>query len=193
MKAKLCTVAAALFAISSLPAVANDIKWDEVSVGYEALEIDDTPIKLSGLTLGGTKTFADNFFATASFSSTSDDVDVLDGEIELDETRVGLGYFFTATKGLDLFVRASYVNQKFSFEGESVTDKGWGAAIGARYAVTPIFELGATIEHLDIEDVTDTKYTVEGRLAASNSIAVVAKYHLYDDADGYYLGVSYYF
>lgn len=186
-------IVAAVLAASSLSASAAGIKWDQVGVGYQSLEIEETPIKLDGFAVNGTQTFADNFFVTGSYATVTDDVDGL-GEIDLDELRLGLGGFITVAPSLDVYSQLSFVSHDYGFEDQaSETEDGYGLAVGARYKITPIFEIGAAVERVDIEDVKDTKVSASGRLDVATNIALVAEYSRYDEAKQLFFGATWYF
>lgn len=186
-------IAAAVLAASSLSVAAADVKWDQVGAGYQSLEIDDTPIKLTGLGVNGTKTFAENFFVTGSYATVSDDIDSF-GEIDLDELRLGVGGFYTVASGLDVYTQLSFVSQDYGLDdGSSVTEDGYGLAVGGRYKITPIFEIGASVERLDVEDVKDTKISATGRLEVATNIDLIAEYSRYDEAKQIYFGATWYF
>lgn len=193
MKIKTLTVvAAALLASSAFTATADDIKWDQTFAGYERLSIDDTDIKLSGITLGATKTLNDYIYATASYSAVKDDIAMF-GKIKLDQLVIGLGLYASVAPGVALYSQASYINQDFSAFGESITDDGWSVGAGVRYAVTPIFEVGASVERMDIEGTKDTKVSGEARLSVATNIALVSRFSRFDDANSVFLGATYYF
>lgn len=136
-------------------------KWDNLSVSYVTVDIDDADeLDLAGFSFAGTKLLNENVFIGAGIAVVSDEYQGVD--IDFTTVDIGIGYRYGINATTDLYGAISYESVEFevSYDGdsESEDDNGYGLQLGLRSMLTPQFEVSAGITYVNIGDEGETGF-----------------------------------
>ncbi|NMP15176.1 outer membrane beta-barrel protein [Thalassotalea sp. Y01] len=177
--ASLVTLSFASFA----SAAAESPNWRFIEGSYVSAEVDDSDIDYEpdGFGIAGSTLIGENVILGASYSSVSDDIYGID--VDLMQGEAHLGYRYGATATTDIFGKVSYQYIELEADSESIDDSGYGLHLGVRSMLTPSFELGAEIAHIDIDDETDTILSASAYYHINESFSIGLGYAVADEID----------
>jgi len=187
-KMKKLALASALLLSAGAVQAAESIQWDSATVTYQSVDLGDD-VKLSGFGISGTKLINDSFFVAGSYSSVSDEMDIVGQKVDvgLDAQSVGVGYRYAMSSTTDFFSVLSYrdLKAKASFKGESVDngDNGYGLDLGLRSLVLAQLELGGSLSYVAIGEEADTGFDINAMYHFTDQIAAGVGYGKADDVD----------
>jgi hypothetical protein len=145
-----------LLLVTGLPAVAADLSYNFVEVGYQKIEFDEEfspgiDIDGEGYGIGASFEIGESWFVGVNYAKAE-----FDFGIDLDQTSLGVGWHTDISANADFFGTLSYVRAEASAEGlDSIDDDGYGMAIGVRGMVGSKFELAGSLGYVDFGDGGD--------------------------------------
>jgi hypothetical protein len=167
-----------LLAAAPLAAMADDMSYSYVDLGYAQTDIDGVGPSADGFGLGGSIGFAQNWFAFAGYSAES-----VQG-IDIDQISVGFGGHYGFTDNLDLVGRVGYIEVNLDAGGGlNADDNGYLLDAGLRGRVGDAVELEGGVQYTDLSDGgDDTALYVGGRFHFNKTWALGAEYASGDNA-----------
>ncbi len=167
------TVLATTLIASVNAAYANsDIKWNELSVGYE--NYDNDLFSRTGVRFSGVKLLDNNVFIRGQYSILSGEDTFFSRSIDedLNWLSFGVGYKGSVDENTDLFATLSYEHLVFDESGVTFSEKntttGRSLELGVRTLVASKLEILGSLHHLD-----------PGSNSA-NGYRIGARYYFYD-------------
>lgn len=133
-------IALALAAALPVAAQASDLDYSYLQAGYSSADVEG--INFDGWAIKGSLAFGESFYGVAGYEKGSK------SGVDLEQTRVGLGYRYGLSDRTDLFGEASYLHEKVPGFG----DNGWGVAGGVRTMLGQNFEATAKLTYADVND-----------------------------------------
>lgn len=187
-----------LLACSGLAQAAESPRWDSATVSYQSVDLDGETF--SGFGLSAFKLISDDFFATGSYSNTSDDITIYESakvDLDLDMLSIGFGYRYELTPNTDFFGIVSYedIELESSYLGNSLSngDNGYGLEAGVRSMVTADIELKGSIKYINIDGSSETALNVAAVYNFTEQFAASIGYSKSDDLDVLSIAAVYYF
>lgn len=185
---------ASLFLLAA-PALAGDLSYNFVEVGYQKVDLDEDPlpgvsVDGDGFGIGGAFEVGESWFITAGYSRVE-----FDFGIDFDQLGIGAGYHVDVSQNADFFATLSFVRVEASASGfESADEDGFGATIGIRGMVGEKVELSGAIGYVDLGDGGDgTSFGVAGLYNFTNAFALGLNIETDDDFTSYGIGARFYF
>jgi len=172
MKLAKAVIGGLLLAATPLAAMADDMSYSYVDLGYAQLDIDGVGPSADGFGLRGSIGFAQNWFAFAGYTAES-----VQG-IDIDTISVGVGGHYGFTDNLDLVGRLGYFEINLDAGGGlNADDNGYLADVGLRGRVGDAVELEGGLHYTDLSDGgDDTALYVGGRFHFNKTWALGAEY-----------------
>lgn len=179
---------ALLLAVSPLAALADDMSYSYVDLGYISSDIEGAP-SADGLALRGSVGFAENWYVFGEYSNQD-----LAG-VDIDQFAVGLGGHYGLNDALDLVGRVGYVDAEASAGGASISVDGFLVSAGLRGRIADSFELEGRADYTDLGDDggDDTALAIAGRYFFTDQFALGAELSSSDDVESYFVGVRWSF
>jgi len=169
----------------SLSADEAALSYTHAGIGYATGDIDD--IDFSGFGIYGSKAINDSFFLEASYLSIESDDQFTDGlvtdDIEATGFNIGVGFHTPINSTVDFVSTLSYSDVDVEFAGDSEDGNGYIVAAGVRALPSDVLELSAFIDYADIEDSSETGYSLGARYFTTHDISVGVGYGSSDDFD----------
>lgn len=181
-------IAAALL-LASVGASAQGVSYNYLSLGYERVSASGG-VDGDGLGIGGSFEFAESWYGFVGYSSLD-----LDFGSSANHLALGAGWHTALTANTDFFASLAYIDVNAKANGfTSLGDNGIGASIGVRGMLTPVFELQGSISYTDLGGGSSgTSLGVIGWYSFTESFAGGLSIESGDDADGFGLGVRWYY
>ncbi len=187
MKLAKIVVGSTLLALAPLVALADDLSYSYVDLGYVQTDIDGAP-SADGFGLRGSVGFGENWFVFGEYSNQD-----LDG-VDIDQFAVGFGGHYGLTDAMDLVGRIGYVDAEASAGGSSISVDGYLVSAGLRGRMGDAFELEGRADYTDYGNNGDnTALVIAGRYFFTDQFALGAEFSTSDDADAYLVGVRWSF
>ena len=138
--------------VFAAPALAGDLSYNYLQLGYQRVDVDDINVDGDGFGLGGSFEVGENWFIQAGYATAE-----LDFGVDLDQLGVGVGYHVDMSENADFFATLSYVSVEASVPGfGSADDDGFGVSIGVRGMVSEQVELTGSLGYVDLSDSGDS-------------------------------------
>ena len=187
MKFAKVIVGSVMLAIAPLAALAENMSYSFVDLGYIETDIDNVGDKADGFALRGSVGFAQHWFALAEYVSQS----VSEFDVDIDTLSVGFGGHYGIAPNVDLVGKLAYTEIDLSAPGGlEADDDGFWLEAGARGRVADAVELEGGLRYTDMsEGGDDTGFYVAGRYHFNATWAVGAEYRSGDDSSSWLLGV----
>ena len=188
MKRLLTAFAALLLAT---PALAQDLSYNFVQLGYQSIELDAGPFDVDGdgFVLSGSFEIADQFHVFGGYGTADFDFDV-----DLTELSLGLGFNTPIADNTDLVASIAYVEADVDTNGfGSADENGYGASVGLRSMIAPNFELAGSINYVDLGDSDDTSFDAAGWYYFNDNVAGGVGLGFGDDVTSYGIAVRVFF
>ena len=136
--------------ILAAPAMAAELDYNFIEIGYQAVEIDDVlpglDVDGDGLLIRGVVEVDDQWYIVAAYSSVDFDL----GR-DRDTLQLGGGYHVAISDRADLFADLSYLRDEASANGfASESDSGYGMRVGVRGIVADRVELEGSLRYADL-------------------------------------------
>lgn len=181
---RLLVVLLALFAFQSASA-AEGLSYTHVTVGYNNLEFGGDE-DFNGYSFAlSLRTSENNYLFASTTDLDSDDEDEIAGEeVNVSSTRLGFGIIFGINDALDINGTVAFVNQDGDDALDIADDDGFEIGVGVRSLVGERFELGGSITHQNLNDVTATNFEAYGRYFVRSAISAGLTYQDADDISG---------
>jgi|CoawatStandDraft_6_1074263.scaffolds.fasta_scaffold00311_12 hypothetical protein len=169
----------------SVTAAEAGLSYTYAGIGYETGDIAD--IDFSGFGIYGSKALNESFFLTGSYLSIESDDQFTDGlvtdDIEATGFTFGVGFHTPINSTVDFVSTLSYSDVEVEFADESEDGNGYILATGVRALPTDVLELSAFIDYADIEDGSETGYSLGARYFTTPDISLGLGYGSSDDFD----------
>lgn len=175
-------------AFAPLAALADDMSYSYLDLGYVETDIDDAPTA-DGFGVRGSVGFGANWFVFGEYSSQEL------GSVDIDQFAVGLGGHYGLTEEMDLVGRVGYVDAEAAVGPFSVSVDGFLVSAGLRGQIGDAFELEGRVDYTDLGDDggDDTSLAIAGRYFFTDQFAVGAEYATSDDANAIFAGIRWSF
>lgn len=177
------------------PAVAGDLSYDFVQLGYQKVEFDDNffpgaDIDGDGFGVSGSFELNEDWFIGVGYSKLD-----FDFGVDLEQLQIGGGWHTAISPNTDFFATLSYVSAEVSASGfGSVDEDGFGATAGVRGMLAEDWELGGSINYVDLGDgADDTGFSAWLLYSISSAFSAGFTISTDDDVTGYGLSGRYYF
>ena len=184
---KKALIIGAISSIASFSVIAEEagLSYTYAGIGYETGDIAD--IDFSGFGIYGSKALNESFFLTGSYLSIESDDQFTDGlvtdDIEATGFTFGVGFHTPINSTVDFVSTLSYSDVEVEFADESEDGNGYILATGVRALPTDVLELSAFIDYADIEDGSETGYSLGARYFTTPDISLGLGYGSSDDFD----------
>ena len=169
----------------SLTAEEASLSYTNVGIGYETGDIAD--IDFSGFGIYGSKALNDSFFLIASYLSISSDDQFTNGfstdDIEATGFNFGVGFHTPINSTVDFVSTLSYSDAEVEFGSLTEDGNGYVLAAGVRALPSDVLELSAFIDYADIDDGSETGFSVGARYFSTSEISLGLGYGSSDDFD----------
>ena len=174
-----------LLLAAAAPAVADDISYNFVDLGYQRIEIDDVAgidVDGDGFGIAGSFEIAENWFVQASYAQAD-----FDFGVDFDQTALGVGYKTGISDRSDVFATVNYLRAEVSASGlGSADDDGFGISVGVRAMLSDTFELNGSIGYVDFDDGGDsTSVSAGGLFNLTETFALGLGIEVDDDVTSY--------
>ena len=173
-------VTALALATLCLAGTANaEFNYNFVQATYGQIDFDD--INVDGDNIGFDVSLAIttefHLFGGADFSD-------LDFNVDATSWQAGIGYNTAISPIVDIVARASFQSVDVDTGFGSADDTGFGLGVGLRAELTPLFELGAGIEFVDLDDSGDnTALSAEALFNITERVSVGVTGSFDDDVE----------
>ena len=184
---KKALILGAISSIASFSVAAQEsaLSYTSAGIGYETGDIAD--IDFSGFGIYGSKALNDSFFLIASYLSIESDDQFTDGfftdDIEASGFNFGVGFHTPINSTVDFVSTLSYSDVEVEFGDDSEDGNGYILAAGVRALPSDVLELSAFIDYADIEDGSETGYSLGARYFTTPDISLGLSYGSSDDFD----------
>ncbi|UVW34688.1 porin family protein [SAR92 clade bacterium H455] len=184
---KKALIIGAISSIASFSVTAEEaaLSYTHAGIGYETGDIAD--IDFSGFGIYGSKALNESFFLTGSYLSIESDDQYTDGpvtdDIEATGFNFGVGFHTPINSTVDFVSTLSYSDVEVEFADESEDGNGYILAAGVRALPSDVLELSAFIDYADIEDSSETGYSLGARYFTTPDISLGLGYGSSDDFD----------
>ena len=188
MKRIIAVLAALLL---TAPALAQEISYNFVQLGYQNVEIDVGPgdVDGDGFTLSGSFEIGEQFHVFGGYGSAD-----FGSGVDLNELLLGVGFNTEVANNTDFVASLAFVEAEVDAGGfGSVDDNGYQASIGLRSMVAPQFELAGSINYVDFGDSDDTSLDAAGWYYFNDNVAGGVGVSFGDDITSYGLAVRVFF
>ncbi|ETN91410.1 sulfation-dependent quorum factor, Ax21 family [Gammaproteobacteria bacterium MOLA455] len=184
---KKALIIGAIASIASFSATAEQsaLSYTYAGIGYETGDIAD--IDFSGFGIYGSKALNESFFLTGSYLSIESDDQFTDGfvtdDIEATGFQFGVGFHTPISPTVDFVSTLSYSDAEVEFADESEDGNGYVLAAGVRALPSDVLELSAFIDYADVDDGSETGYSLGARYFTTPDISLGLGYGSSDDFD----------
>lgn len=169
----------------SLNAEETALSYTYAGIGYETGDIAD--IDFSGFGIYGSKALNESFFLTGSYLSIESDDQFTDGlvtdDIEATGFNIGVGFHTPINSTVDFVSTLSYSDAEVEFADISEDGNGYVLAAGVRALPSDVLELSAFIDYADVDDGSETGYSLGARYFATPDVSLGLGYGSSDDFD----------
>lgn len=192
---KKALIIGAISSIASFSVTAEEaaLSYTFAGIGYETGDIAD--IDFSGFGIYGSKALNESLFLTASYLSIESDDQFTDGfvtdDIEATGFNLGIGFHTPINSTVDFVSTLSYSDVEVDFGDESEDGNGYVLAAGVRALPSDVLELSAFIDYADIEDGSETGYSLAARYFTTPDISLGLGYGSADDFDAVTLDIRF--
>lgn len=174
------------------PAMAGELSYSYIEGGYQRVELDDSSgfqVDGDGYGIGGSIEVGESFHLFGDYA-TSD----FDFGVDVDQYSLGVGYHTPLTKNLDGIFEIAYVRAEADVIGFSLDEDGYGASIGVRGMLGDRFELGGSVNYVDLGSGSDdTSVDGTARYYLTPAFAAGVSAGFADDVTTYGAALQWYF
>jgi|TARA_B110000208_G_C11591831_1_gene366582 hypothetical protein len=184
---KKALIIGAISSIASFSVAAEEtaLSYTYAGIGYETGDIAD--IDFSGFGIYGSKALNESFFITGSYLSIESDDQFTDGlvtdDIEATGFNIGVGFHTPINSTVDFVSTLSYSDAEVEFADISEDGNGYVLAAGVRALPSDVLELSAFIDYADVDDGSETGYSLGARYFATPDVSLGLGYGSSDDFD----------
>jgi hypothetical protein len=182
MRGAQCALVGALL-LWGATGLAQPLGHDFVDLRYVHQDFDGTDIGAGGFELTGSTAIQEKAYVFGGFGRVETDLlefSGLIGTVELDTTRLGLGFRFPLQPGTEANLAGAMQRIKGKgtgdFNGGSFSDRGYDLALSLRHALTTRFEINLGIQYVEIEDTDETVLNFGGLLYLTPRFSLTASY-----------------
>ena len=187
MMFKKALIIGAISSVASFTLSAEEaaLSYTYAGVGYSNGDIAD--VDFSGFGFYGSVALNDSFFLLGEYSSIESD-DKFDigssiDEIEATGFSFGVGFHTPINPTIDFVSSLSYADVELESSDVSEDGNGYILAAGVRAKPSDVLELSALIDYADIEDGSETGYSLSARYYATQAVSLGLGYGSSDDFD----------
>lgn len=178
-----------LTSILSVSAMAQEssLSYTYVGVGYQSGDIED--IDFGGFGIYGSLELNESFFLLSQYSSIESDDQFLVGstvdDIEATSFSFGIGFHTPISDTTDFVSSLSYADAEVESADVSEDGNGYVLAAGVRAMPSDKVELSAFIDYADIEDGSETGFSLGARYFTMPDVSFGLGYGTSDDFDAF--------
>jgi hypothetical protein len=179
----------------ALPAVADDISYNFLELGYQQIDFDDellagVDIDGDGYSLAGSFEIGQNTFIAGGYSQAD-----FDFGVKLDTLSLGLGYHVGMSDNVDVYGLLSAVRLEASASGIGNQDEdGYSVEIGLRGMIGDRFELSGSLGYVDLGDGGDGTEVGAGlQYYVTETFSLGLAVNVDEDVTAYGAGIRIYF
>jgi hypothetical protein len=176
-------------------AIAADISYNFIEVGYHEIDIDGgffggVDIDGDGYGIAGSFELDENWFIGAGYAKSE-----FDFGVDYDEIMLGVGYRVPVSSNVDFYGMFSYLSAEASAGGFGSADEdGYAATIGVRGMIGERFELNGSLAYVDLGGGGDGNAFGAGALYNfTDAVAVGFSVDVDEDVTAYGIGIRVYF
>ncbi len=189
-------LAAAVIAMP-VTSFAEGLSYNYIEGGYLTLEPDDTNVDFDGFRAKISGLVSESIYLFGSYATAESDR-VAGAKLSSDTITAGLGWRTALGTATDLNLEAAYVYAESELKDAgalsgSEDDNGFGLTAGVRHLFSPNFEMGGSVNYVDIADDDSTSFTANALLHLTPAFSLGGAYTFGDDADGWTVGVRFNF
>lgn len=177
----------------SLTAEESTLSYTSAGIGYQTGELAD--IDFAGFGVYGSKALNESFFLLGGYTSieSDDQFDIGFGADEIEATTFsfGLGFHTPINETVDFVSTLSYADAEVEYLGLTEDGNGYILAAGVRALPSDVLELSAFINYADIEDGSETSYSLAARYFTTPDISLGLGYGSADDFDAVTLDIRF--
>lgn len=177
----------------SLTAEESTLSYTYAGIGYQTGELAD--IDFAGFGVYGSKALNESFFLLGGYTSieSDDQFDIGFGADEIEATTFsfGLGFHTPINETVDFVSTLSYADAEVEYLGLTEDGNGYILAAGVRALPSDVLELSAFINYADIEDGSETGYSLAARYFTTPDISLGLGYGSADDFDAVTLDIRF--
>ena len=178
----LLTLLAAGLPLSAAAAGPDELRYDYLGVGVSFGEIDEVggDVDFTGVAAAGSWGLHDNFALFAALGT--GEIDTGFGDVDTTQLSVGINPHFPIANNVDIVIPVALEWADFDTAFGSYDDVGYSIGIGIRALLSPSWEMGIGVQHVDIFDGDDQNIAGNVRWHINDlfSVALGASYS--DDA-----------
>lgn len=182
----------AMLAMCAAPALADELSYNYIDLGYQAVEIDlggGFDVDGDGFAIGGSFEGGESWHIFAGYGSTN-----FDFGVDLNELAIGAGYHTPISDTVDFVGELAYVTVEVEVPaGFSTDEDGIGASIGLRGMMSDVVELSGSIDYVDLGGDGETSFDANAWFNMSPAFALGINAGFGDDVTTYGVGVRWYF
>lgn len=181
-------------AFLTVPALAGELSYNYVELGYQRVDVDDVlpgvNVDGDGFGIRGSVEINESWFIAGAYSQTD-----FDFGADNDLLSFGAGYHAAIAPRVDVFTILSYITAEASANGfSSIDDDGYGASVGVRGLVGDRIELVGRISYVDLGGSADgTSYGAGALYSFTDTFALGIEFDVGEDATAYGVGARFYF
>lgn len=129
----------------------GELRYDFLDLNLAFGEVDTVgdDVDFSAIGIGGSWGFHDNFALFASLGA--GEIDAF-GDIDTTELSFGINPHFAINEKIDIVIPVALLWADLDGRGFSDDDTGYSIGIGLRALLSPAWELGVGVQHVDIFD-----------------------------------------
>lgn len=182
---KRTTIALVLAALLPFGAHAANLDYNYVELGYNQVNATGTDNDAEGPALNASFALGESFFVYGGYSSN----DVDHSRIDVDFSRLGLGWRYGLQGNSDLVVKANYLKADVSHAPVDFDAEGYEAEVGLRTAHSDRFESYVALGWQDGGDFDGDAYvTLGGQYRFNQAWGIAASATHRDGANEFFIG-----
>lgn len=190
----LMATSTAALAEHSADHIPSNISYDHASVSYKTLSVDGVSEDYKGFNLAvQKKVFESNFFIALDYSKMNMDINPV--EIDITETRAGIGYGYTISPKFAVDAEFGFVESEAEVSNFDFSENGHYFGAKVHYMFLDNVEGYADVKRISYSgaDGSFSEFTLGAKYIISDKFDVFAEHISYDGESGLEFGASYRF
>ncbi len=145
---------------------AADFSYNYVEGAYESIDLDGPDADV--FRLSGSYELTPVLNVIGEYATGDVDNPAGGGDLDFEETAIGLGYHTGIAPQTDVTANVKLVNQDIDLAGD---DTGYSVGVGVRHWLMDKVEVDANIDYIDVDDNDDTRLKVGARYYINEAIS----------------------
>lgn len=187
-------------AVLVMPATsfAEGLSYNYIEGGYLSIEPDDIDVDADGFRAKISGLVSETIYLFATYANVESDAFGAGAKVESDTITAGFGLRFELAPNTDLNAEVAYVYAESELKNAGALsnkedDNGFGLTLGLRHLFSSQFEVGGTVNYVDIADDDATSFTASALYHLTPAFSLGGGYTFGDDADGWTAGIRFNF